>query len=148
MKIKKAFTLIELLVAISIIAVITAVLLPNFMGMREKAKDSQRIQDINSVKNALRMYYNDNDSYPAEYSLLTSSLSNYMKDVDSAIEDCTYDSPDTHDTFVLRVDLDSKVGDEWKNSLVKCGVYDSVESLEDYYEDNPSTPAQFAVCAN
>jgi prepilin-type N-terminal cleavage/methylation domain-containing protein len=59
------FTLIELLVSISIIATLTAILLPNLMGARQKAADSQMIQEMTSMKNALRMFYNDNQIYPA-----------------------------------------------------------------------------------
>ncbi|MFA6250766.1 MAG: type II secretion system protein [Candidatus Shapirobacteria bacterium] len=61
---RSGFTLVELLVSISIIAVLTAILLPNFMGARERARDAKLKQDMYSIKNALRSYYNDNQSYP------------------------------------------------------------------------------------
>ena len=56
---KSGFTLIELLVVISIIATLTAILLPNFMGARQRATDSQKKQEMVSIKNALRLFYND-----------------------------------------------------------------------------------------
>ncbi len=59
------FTLIELLVVISVIAVLSAVLMANFMSARERAKDSQKIGDLNEIKSALRLYYNDKQKYPA-----------------------------------------------------------------------------------
>jgi len=40
--------------------VLTTVLVMNFVGTRERSRDAQKIQDLNSLKNALRMYYNDN----------------------------------------------------------------------------------------
>lgn len=58
------FTLIELLVVIFIIAVLTGIILPNFVGSRQRARDARRKQDLADIKNALRMYYNDNQSYP------------------------------------------------------------------------------------
>jgi len=61
---KFGFTLIELLVAIAVIGMLAGVLLPNFMGARERARDAQRKQDLNQVKNALRLYYNDFQEYP------------------------------------------------------------------------------------
>jgi len=65
MKIKKnGFSLIELLVVLFIIGALTGLLLPNFMGARERARDSQRKQDLLAIKNALRLYYNDNQGYP------------------------------------------------------------------------------------
>lgn len=63
---QKAFTLIELLVAISVIGILAGVLLPNFMGVRQRARDTQRKQDLNQVKKALRLYYNDFQAYPLE----------------------------------------------------------------------------------
>ena len=61
---KKGFTLIELLVVLFIIGALTGLLLPNLMGARERARDSQRKQDLFEIKSALRLYYNDNQSYP------------------------------------------------------------------------------------
>lgn len=146
---EKGFTLIELLVAISIIAVLSAILLPNFMGVREKAKDSQKIQDLSAVKNALRMYYNDNNSYPdtADPNVVKTALANYMKDVGSVdIDSYTVDA--TADTFTMTVRLTGKVGDEWKSSLVKCRYngYDSIDDVNTAYA--ALDYGEFAVCAN
>jgi len=58
------FTLIELLVVIGIIGMLSALLMPNFIGARERARDSKRKQDLFEVKNALRLYYNDFQKYP------------------------------------------------------------------------------------
>lgn len=61
---KKAFSLIELIVVIAIIAVLLAVALPNLLSTRERARDAKRKQEMNELKNALRMYYNDFQTYP------------------------------------------------------------------------------------
>lgn len=63
---KNAFTLIELLVVISVLGVLVAVLLPNLVGVRARARDSARKNDLRQLKAALRMYYNDFQSYPAD----------------------------------------------------------------------------------
>ena len=61
---RQGFTLVELLVSISIMATLMAVLLPNLVGARERARDAQKVSDMGSIKNGLRMYYNDNQKYP------------------------------------------------------------------------------------
>ena len=61
---KSGFTLIELLVVVSIIGVLTALLLANFVGIRGRAKDSRLKGDLEQMKTALRLYYNDNQQYP------------------------------------------------------------------------------------
>lgn len=59
MKLKKAFTLIELLVVIAIIGGLSALLVPNFMGARERARDAQRKSDLKQIQKALEMYKQD-----------------------------------------------------------------------------------------
>lgn len=63
---KKGFTLIELLVVIAIIGMLSALLVPNFMGARERARDIQRKNDLKQIQKALEMYKQDQSpiSYP------------------------------------------------------------------------------------
>jgi general secretion pathway protein G len=56
---KKGFTLIELLVVIAIIGMLSALLVPNFMGARERARDAQRKSDLKQIQKALEMYRQD-----------------------------------------------------------------------------------------
>ena len=63
---KNAFTLIELLVVISVLGVLVAVMLPNLIGVRARARDSARKNDLRQLKAAIRMYYNDFQSYPPD----------------------------------------------------------------------------------
>lgn len=61
---KLGFTLIELLIVISIIGILAALVLTNIQGVRERARDARRKSDLNSIKTALRLYYNDFGSFP------------------------------------------------------------------------------------
>ncbi len=58
------FTLVELLVVISIIGILSALLLVNLAGARERGRDSSRKSDLAQLRTALRLYYNDNQMYP------------------------------------------------------------------------------------
>lgn len=61
---KKGFSLIELLVVIAITAVLLLIGIVNYLGARSRARDSRRKTEMKSVKDALRMYYNDYQKYP------------------------------------------------------------------------------------
>lgn len=61
----KGFTLIELLVVIGIIGMLVAIAIPNFLSARQRASDSRVKQEMSQLKNALRLYYNDFNKYPA-----------------------------------------------------------------------------------
>lgn len=134
-KIKKdGFSLLELLVVISIIAVLTAVLTANFMGMRERARDAQKIQDLNSLKNALRMYYNDNQYYPPNKdAILDIGFTQYIAALgDTGFE---YDLTNGTDGFVLTISLEAGAGSEDTDSQSKCGLPSPKDKV-------------FTVCAN
>lgn len=65
MKKRLGFTLIELLVVIAIIGTLSAILLPNFMAVRERSRDSQRKSDLKQMQKALELYRQDNNVFPA-----------------------------------------------------------------------------------
>lgn len=71
----KAFTLVELLVVIAIISGLSALLLPNYMGARERARDAQRKNDLKQIQKALELYRQDQTpvSYPVSVSCDTST---------------------------------------------------------------------------
>ncbi|RJQ37117.1 prepilin-type N-terminal cleavage/methylation domain-containing protein [Candidatus Microgenomates bacterium] len=58
------FTLIELLIVIVIIGILSTFLMANFIGIRQRARDSQRKSDIRQIQSALEMYRADQGTYP------------------------------------------------------------------------------------
>lgn len=62
----KGFTLIELLVVISIIGILATLLIANLGGVRERARDAKRKNDLNQIQKALELYKNSQSTpeYP------------------------------------------------------------------------------------
>lgn len=58
------FTLVELLVVIAIISVLATLLLLQLGIARAKARDAKRIADVNQVRSAMELYFDDYGSYP------------------------------------------------------------------------------------
>jgi type II secretion system protein G len=63
-KSEKGFTLIELLIVIGIIGILSTLLMANFVGVRQRARDSQRKADLRQMQAALELYRADIGSYP------------------------------------------------------------------------------------
>ncbi len=83
----KGFTLIELLIVISIIGVLASLLMANFIGVRQRARDAQRKADLRQLQASLELYRADIGSYP--YSELTNPLpSGVCLDEDLEDENC------------------------------------------------------------
>ena len=58
------FTIVELLIVIVVIAILAAITIVAYNGIQQRARDSQRQNDIKTIAKALEMYYLDNGQYP------------------------------------------------------------------------------------
>lgn len=62
---RKGFTLVELLVVIAIIGILATLLLLQLTVARGKARDVKRIADVNQIRTALELFFDDNAKYPS-----------------------------------------------------------------------------------
>lgn len=63
-KTKKAFTVIELLVVIAIIMLLSSLVFIMLNNYRAKARDAQRVAEVDSLRKSLEIYYSTNNKYP------------------------------------------------------------------------------------
>jgi len=66
---QSGFTLIELLIVIAIIGVLSALLMANFVGIRQRSRDAQRKSDVRQIQSALEFYRSDAGIYPLTASM-------------------------------------------------------------------------------
>jgi type IV pilus assembly protein PilA len=57
------FTLIELMVVVLIIAILIAIAIPTFLGLRERAQNRAATSDLRNGLTASKAYYTDGDTY-------------------------------------------------------------------------------------
>jgi general secretion pathway protein G len=145
------FTLIELLVVISIIGILAALIMVNFNAARERARDAQRKSDLDQVKKALRMYYNDNNSYPATGGLTWGSVFQsdsgnmvYMKALphdpswkQAGDSDYNYTQTASGQDFCLWATLENKSDGDISKSQSRCSSCSP-----------PSSSYNYVVCAD
>jgi prepilin-type N-terminal cleavage/methylation domain-containing protein len=124
------FTLIELLVTISIIGALSALLVTNFISARGRASDAKKKSELNSLKSALRLFYNDYQNYPAGSGLIdpgtgnllpgdafVSGASTYMKALPASY---WYYASTPFDSFVLYTKLSNLSDEDIQASFTKC----------------------------
>lgn len=63
-KTRSGFTIVELLIVIVVIAILAAISIVAYSGIQQRARDSQRTNDIATLQKALEMYHADNGGYP------------------------------------------------------------------------------------
>jgi len=59
------FTIVELLIVIVIIGILAAITIVAYNGIQGQARDTQRVQDMQSIVKALELYKATNGVYPA-----------------------------------------------------------------------------------
>jgi len=77
---KKGFTLIELLVVISIIGLLSSIVLASLSTARQKGYIAKVKGEMQSLKNAVELYYLDNNEYPhdSDFFLVNSQFNTYL----------------------------------------------------------------------
>ena len=76
---KNGFTLIELLVVIAIISIIAAFMMPNFLGVQDKAKEAGVKTVMHSIQVAIEAYNMENEAYPMGSNIsLRGLIDNYL----------------------------------------------------------------------
>lgn len=102
------FTLIELLIVIAIIGILSTLLMTNFIGVRQRARDAQRKSDIRQMQSALELYRSDTGSYPSAGG--TNTLNNFPCPTPSSLQNI-----DATTTYMHQIPCDP-LGSTYYNS--------------------------------
>ncbi len=151
---QEGFSLMELLVVIFIIGVLSSIILTNLAGIRQRAKDSRSKSELDSMKKALRMYYNDHQSYPTrsgDDQIDTTYISSegYFEDSTTGTtymrklpDDYKYFRDSSGDDFRLRVELENLSDEAIAESQAQCPLTTDFNMMEPYYSSS------YIVCAD
>ena len=59
------FTIVELLIVIVVIAILAAITVVAYNGIQQRARDADRVNDMNVIKKSLALFYAETGYYPA-----------------------------------------------------------------------------------
>lgn len=62
----KGFTALELAIAITIVGILAAVAVPNYLGFVRNVRAAQAVADIQAIRAAVYMYFGDHQAWPPE----------------------------------------------------------------------------------
>lgn len=142
-KLEHGFTLIELMVVMAVIAVLVTIVIAAIDPVRriQDAQDSKRRADLNQIKAAMQLYYNDYKAYPTTAtnipfgSVWTVSGTTYMKQVPNDTGGSyNYTGTGTCSTtctdYLITAHLNHTTADD-NNTVTKCGGSDSFSVCND-----------------
>ena len=132
---RKKFILVELLIAVTIIAILTVIALPNYVSYRNKSKISAAVSTMGTVRNALESFASNcfGHPFPADSAIIDwSTLAKICNDNgaslkttegETAITFVSYDRKDTNgdgedDTYELVVEVPAVPNDMFGKRLV------------------------------
>lgn len=109
MRKNSGFTLIELLVVIAIIGLLSTVVMTSLNSARKKGRDTRRVEDIASIRQALEVYYDENGAYPTALSSLAGNQMSVVPNDPQSGSGYTYavDSNSNPQDYVLRATLET-----------------------------------------
>lgn len=151
---KKGFTLIELLIVIAIIGILTALVTTNLQAARSRARDTRRKSDLRAVEQSLRLYYNDNKSFPTTdnfpswggpftvgSTIYMSSLPIDPSSTSSAPTSYSYDSTND-DKYLLVATLENTSDPDIAESQSRCAALYAT-----YSGSKPTPDTNYLACA-
>ncbi len=148
----RGFTLIELIIAVSIVAVLASVVIVNLQDGKKKARDTQRLNDIEQIQLALRLYKDANGEYPTGFDkaeigvggLIDTALAPYLSIVPADPRSSTteykyvYDSDHpcrsgNHNVVIYATTMETEsFKNQWKGKDTVCGTGGSGISSETF----------------
>ena len=97
---EKGFTLVEIMIVVAIIAILSAIAIPNFMAARSKSRANACKANLRQIESAIEQYAMDEAKTDGDTCIMTNLVPTYIKNTPqcpSSSED-TYEDSSTYTT--------------------------------------------------
>ncbi|MFT5169520.1 MAG: type II secretion system protein G [Lysobacterales bacterium] len=75
---RRGFTLVEIIIVVGILALLTAIVVPNILRSKVNANHTRAQATLRSISSALEMYYNTNQAFPTDTDDLITGTPPYL----------------------------------------------------------------------
>ena len=133
----KGFTLVELLIVIAIIGILVTIVViaVNPLQLLNNARDARRRSDLNQIKAAMQLYYNDCKDYPAtipfgaQFGPIAGGVTcddntTYMRQVPNDTSGAYIYTRVDASNYLITADLNTQTADD-TTTITKCGATDT-----------------------
>ena len=76
---EKGFTLVEIMIVVAIIAILSAIAIPNFMAARSKSRANACKANLRQIESAVEQYAMDNTKTDGDTCVMTNLVTTYIK---------------------------------------------------------------------
>lgn len=127
---EKGFTLVELLVVIGIIGILAMLLLPQFRGMRDRARVTSCTSNLKNLGTQLEVFFVDQDAYPAATSTYVADQGNLaLCSVNKTAYDYRVGAQVTPNAAANVVDvIGAEVATDTTTYVIMCSEHDGTNS--------------------
>ncbi len=143
----RGFSLVELLVVIAIIGVLVTIVIVAIdpLTLIRDSRDARRRTDLQAIRTALQIYFNEQRSYPislpagescwsipagcgvGDTVIMRQVPSNFGDDYQYEAQNCAAGPAEPCTDYRAGVDLENPPGGDDDNTITKCGAFGTVE---------------------
>jgi len=110
---EKGFTLVEIMIVVAIIAILSAIAIPNFMAARSKSRANACKANLRQIESAVEQYAMDNTKTDGDTCVMTNLVTTYIKKTPACPSAGTYGDSSSYTSYAFTTGVFYVGGTPW-----------------------------------